>query len=142
MLIRININQHRCNMTGHAFTCLLLFMRHKKLSRKCQPTYQFRFSSFCLTDQKCQKCLHGIPGETVEKRIVFSRVDNDVRRNSAHLIAGVKASLANCALGFKYFDVPEIWPCYQTPHQRVAQIFMIISPSRFSSGASPSLRAL
>lgn len=59
-------------------------------------------------------------------------------------ITGVKMDFANCALGFKYFDVPEIWPlaCYQTPRQRVVQIFTTVSPSRISSGASPSLRAL
>jgi len=77
---------------------------------------------------------------SADKKVAES--DEREKPRFRYQITGVKVGSANCALGPKYFDVPEIWAfaCYQTPRQRVVQIFTTVSPSRISSGASPSLR--
>lgn len=79
--------------------------------------------------------------------VVFPRTENDERksRRLQCRCTGIKARLANCALGFKYFDVPEIWPRVlpDAAPTSCANIYDRLSLANLLEfGYLPSLRAL
>lgn len=89
-------------------------------------------------------CLYGT---FRDRNIVFPRTENDERKNRRLRCrcTGIKARLANCALGFKYFDVPEIWPrvlpdVAPTSYANIYDRLSLANLLEF--GCLPSLRAL